>query len=128
MARVLAAMTCVAALGLAGCGGGGGSGQPLTTSATKTLLDVPISVGQNLVSPKYTRLTFPGAYLVLIKNDDDAGRVVTIKHKGRTLQTPTIAPGQTYEVTLDLSDPGDYTVSYTVNGKDVTGFITMSSD
>jgi uncharacterized cupredoxin-like copper-binding protein len=127
MARVLAAIFGVAALGLAGCGGGG-SGQSLSTSGGKTILDVPISLGQDLVSPKYTRLTFPGAYLVQIRNDDPVGRTVTITHKSQTFTTPTIAPGKTYEVTLALVNRGDYTISYPVDGKDVTGFITMGSD
>jgi hypothetical protein len=126
MARVLAALFGVAALGLAGCGSGSKS-QPLATGGVSRLT-VPISIDEHLVSPKYTRLSLPGSYLIQIKNEGTAGHAVTIEHEGRTLETPTIAPGATYEVTLDLSDPGDYTLSYPDNGKDVTGLITMGSD
>jgi hypothetical protein len=126
MARVLAALFGVAALGLAGCGSSS-KNESLPTGGVSRLT-VPISLGENLVSPKYTRLSIPGSYLIEIENEDTVGHAVTIEHEGRTLETPTIAPGKTYDLTLDLSDRGTYTLSYPVGGKDVKGFITMGSD
>jgi uncharacterized cupredoxin-like copper-binding protein len=41
-----------------------------------------------------------------------------------------IAPGKTYEVAVDISDPGDHELSYPVDGqpgKDVTGLITLGN-
>jgi hypothetical protein len=128
MARVLAALFCVAALGLAGCGGGGSTNNSLTTGGGNPRLNVPISLGASLMSPKYTRLSFLGPYLIQLENEDTAGHAVTIEHNGKTLETPTIAPGKTYEVILDINERGDYELSYPVDGKDVTGVITMGSE
>ena len=52
---------------------------------------------------------------------------MTIEHKGRSLVTPMIAPGKMYEVAVDISNPGDYDLSYPVGGKDVTGLITLGN-
>lgn len=129
MARVLAAMLGVAALGLAGCGGGN-ENQSLVATGGKPILTVPVTIDERLVSPKYTRLSFPGTYLLQIENEGTVAHAVTVEHKGRTLVTPAIAPGKTYEVAIDISDPGDYELSYPAGGhrgKDVTGLIILGA-
>ncbi len=126
MARVLAAMLGVAVLALAGCGAGNGK-QLLVATGGTPVLTVPITIDEHLVSPKYTRLSIPGTYTLQIKNEGAVAHIVTVEHKGRTLVTPMIAPGTTYEVAIDISDPGDYKLSYPVSGKDVTGLITLGN-
>ena len=93
MARVLAALLGVAVLGLAGCGGGNEK-QSLVATGGNPVLTVPITIEEHLVSPQYTRLSIPGTYTLQIENEGSVAHAVTIEHKGRTLVTPTIAPGQ----------------------------------
>ncbi len=126
MARVLAALLGVAVLGLAGCGGGNEK-QSLVATGGNPVLTVPITIEEHLVSPQYTRLSIPGTYTLQIENEGSVAHAVTIEHKGRTLVTPMIDPGKTYEVAIDISDPGDYELSYPVGGKDVTGLITLGN-
>ena len=123
MARVLAAMFGVVIL--AGCGGNGK--QSLVATGGKPVLTVPVTVDEHLVSPRYTRLSIPGTYTLQIENEGTVAHAVTVKHKGRTLVTPMIAPGKNYEVAIDISDPGDYELSYPVDGKDVNGLITLGN-
>ena len=126
MARVLAAVLGVAVLGLAGCGGGNEK-QSLVATGGQPILTVPVAIDEHLVSPRYTRLSIPGTYTLQIENEGAVAHTVTIEHKGRTLVTPMIAPGKKDEVAIDISDPGDYELSYPVDGKDVTGLITLGN-
>jgi hypothetical protein len=107
MTRVLAAMLGVAALAFAGCGAGNEKRSLVATGGTP-VLTVPITIDEHLVSPKYTRLSIPGTYTVLIENEGAVAHTVAV----------------------DISDPGDYELSYAGDGhggKDVTGLITLGS-
>ena len=110
MARIVQAIVGLAALGLAGCGGGDDEKPSLAAKGGKPVVTVRITTDEHFLSPQYTRLSIPGTYTLQVENEGAVGHAVTVEHDGRTLETPVLAPGETYEAAIDLADPGEYDV------------------
>ena len=129
MARILQAIAGLAALGLAGCvGGGEDEKSTLAGAGGKPIVTVRVTTDEHFLSPQYTRLVTPGTYKLQVENEGTLSHSLTVEHDGRTLETPPLAPGERYEAGIDLTDTGEYTIYCPVEGhrdKGMAGLITV---
>lgn|SRR5262249_25268055 len=128
MARILQAIVGLAAFGLAGCGGGEDEKPSLAVSGGKPIVTVRVTTDEHFLSPQYTRLGTPGTYTLQVENEGILSHSLRVEHDGRRLETPLLAPGERYEVGIDLTDTGEYTIYCPVEGhraKGMAGLITV---
>jgi plastocyanin len=99
----------VAALVLAGCGGGseGSSGSGGGGSVVRT---IRVKETEFALAPGRIELSKPGRYTFTAVNDGTIDHALELEGGGVEEETEHVAPGKSASVTVDLSKSGDYEI------------------
>ena len=98
------AATVVAA---AGCGGGNGDeGEEGAGPATGNAIEIALT--DFALDPAAVTLDAPGTYTFRAVNEGNAPHALEIEGNGIEEATDTIDPGESAEVTVEITEPGEY--------------------
>ena len=111
----------IAVLALAGCGGDGDdSGGGTTTSAAAAGTPVTMSLVDFALEPKTVQLDAAGTYTFMVTNDGQTTHALEIEGNGVEEETDTLSPGDSGEVTVELS-AGEYELYCPIDGHRANG-------
>jgi uncharacterized cupredoxin-like copper-binding protein len=99
-------MTTVVVLA-AGCGGGSKEGADSTSSGA-TGSTITIVLKEFSLSPSTVAITKPGTYTIKGENEGSFSHAIAIDGMGLDKDGPTVGPGETSTLTVDITEPGEY--------------------
>jgi plastocyanin len=102
----LSTLVLAAALGLAACGSGGG--EESTTPSAGGGESISISETEFKLDPSTVSVDAPGTVTIKVTNDGAIDHALEIDGQGIEEETETIKPGESAELTVDLSKSGEY--------------------
>lgn len=110
---IRAALVLTAALALASCGGdgngdgdnGGGASETIAISATEFAFD-----------PATVTIDEPGTYTFVVENAGEAPHALAIEGPGVDEESATVEGGETAELTVEITEPGEYELICPVEG------------
>ena len=115
------ALAVTAALLVASCGGddngGGGEG---AADAAET---IQVSATEFAFEPATFTVDAPGTYTLVVTNDGEAPHALAIEGPGVDEETATIEAGQTAELTVEITEAGEYEIVCPVNGHAEQGMV-----
>jgi VCBS repeat-containing protein len=102
-------LAVAAALLVAGCGGdGNGNGETVEPeSASET---IQVSATEFAFDPASVTIDAPGTYTFVVRNDGQAPHALAIEGPGVDEETATIEGGETAEVTVEITEAGEYRI------------------
>ena len=111
---------------LAACGGDDeeANGEPAVASQT-----IEISGTEYQFDPSTVSVDGPGTYTFRLVNDGEEPHALEIEGTGIEEETDTIGPGESAEVTVELTEAGDYEMYCPVDdhrGQGMEGTLTVS--
>ena len=89
----------------AGCGGGDEGEETAAPAAGDA---TSISLIEFALDPAAVTLDAPGTYTFRAVNDGNADHALEIEGNGIEEETETIGPGESAEVTVEITEPGEY--------------------
>src|SRR5215210_2092565 len=102
------------ALGVAACGAGGDESPGGSGGATTTTIE--ISETEFALEPARVTVDEPGTYTFRVVNDGGVVHALEIEGSGLEDETEDIDPGESAELTVEISEPGEYELYCPVDG------------
>jgi plastocyanin len=99
--RALALIGLVVALGLAGCG----SDEDTSPASGQT---IEVSLSDFALDPSQISIDEPGTYTFRAVNDGQTVHALELEGHGVEEETEDIQPGETADLTVELTEAGDY--------------------
>jgi uncharacterized cupredoxin-like copper-binding protein len=123
MRRTAMAAICAGTLAvvpaLAACGGDNGDNEsaapPAASPPSSSSQTVDISATEFEFDPSTVTVDAPGTVTIHLTNDGTVGHAIEIEGNGVEEETETIGPGESADVTVDLT-AGDYEIYCPVDG------------
>lgn len=117
MQRWILTITAVGALAsalvAAGCGGESGAPDGEAASAVET---IRVTATEFAFEPATVRVDAPGTYTFLVANEGEAPHALAIEGPGVDEVSATVGGGETAEVTVQITEPGEYRIFCPVGG------------
>jgi uncharacterized cupredoxin-like copper-binding protein len=111
--------TGAAALSLSACGGGGGgesAAQEPATGGGDAAKTIRIDATDFAFEPSTVEVSAPGTYTFIVANTGKAEHALEIEGPGVEEKTGTIAAGDEAELTVEITEAGEYEVYCPVGG------------
>ena len=110
-----AALALAVALPLAGCGGGGGTEEAAggEQAAAKT---IRVTATEFAFEPATVSVDAPGTYTFVVANEGKAPHALAIDGPSVDGKSATVQGGDTAELTVELSEAGEYRIVCPVEG------------
>ncbi len=114
----LAALVAGTALVASACGGGNGSeaAQEPAAAGAEPAKTIRIAATDFAFEPRTVALSAPGTYTFVVANSGKADHALAIEGPGVEEETRTIKPGGEAELTVEITEAGDYEVYCPVGG------------
>lgn len=106
------------AVGAAACGedrgekaataGSSTTGTTATTAAGPVVATLDVVLTEYRITPANPTVPKPGVVEIEVANRGSIGHALEVEGPGGEVETPTIAPGQTADLKVDLDKPGRY--------------------
>ena len=128
MRLALAGILALVGLLAAGCGSGGG-GQT-ETSATGGGKPISLAAADFSFDPSKIQIDQPGTYTIQLTNNGGTGHALEVEGQGIEEKTDTINPGDTTQLTVEITKPGTYEFYCPVDGhraQGMEGTLTLGS-
>ena len=107
-ALLFAVLTALLAAGGAGCGSGGDEGGEEQAAGGGGGQTIEISGTEFALEPATVHIERPGTYTFVFTNDGGATHALEIEGHGIEEETEEIGAGESAELTVELSEPGEY--------------------
>jgi uncharacterized cupredoxin-like copper-binding protein len=115
----LAALAAGTALFASACGGGGGSesaGVERAAGGAEAAKTIRIAATDFAFKPNTVELSAPGTYTFVVANSGKTDHALEIDGPGVEEETKTIGPGGEAQLTVDITEPGEYKIYCPVGG------------
>jgi plastocyanin len=117
MQRWILTITAVGALAsalvAAGCGGESDAPEGEAAPAGET---IRVTATEFAFEPATVRVDAPGTYRFLVANEGEAPHALAIEGPGVDEVSATVGGGETAEVTVEITEPGEYRIFCPVGG------------
>jgi uncharacterized cupredoxin-like copper-binding protein len=111
--RKITAALAIVVFSLSACGGDNDEEEQATGPALKT---ITLTATDFKFDPATVQLDQAGTYTFKLVNNGQSEHALEIEGGGLESETDEIGPGDSAEVTVDLSEPGDYEFYCPVDG------------
>jgi plastocyanin len=98
---------------LAGCGSGGDEGSGGNAGGGQT---IEITETDFKLDPSMVTIDGPGTYTFHVENEGETVHALEIEGQGLEEETDDIDPGSSADLTVDISEPGEYELYCPVDG------------
>jgi uncharacterized cupredoxin-like copper-binding protein len=115
---VLATLAVGSALFVSACGGGDSepAAQEPAAANAQSAETIRIDAVDFAFEPKTVELSAPGTYTFVVANSGKANHALEIEGAGIEEATQTIEPGGTAELTVEITEAGEYEIYCPVEG------------
>jgi uncharacterized cupredoxin-like copper-binding protein len=115
---LLATLAVGSALFVSACGGGGSepAAQEPCAVGAETAKTIEIAATDFAFEPSTVELSAPGTYTFVVANSGKADHALEIDGPGVEEQTQTIGSGGEAELTVEITEPGEYEIYCPVGG------------
>jgi len=127
MRLAVAGILALVGLLAAGCGSGGG-GQTGTLVAGGQ--SISLAAADFSFDPSKIQIDQPGTYTIQLTNNGGTGHALEVEGQGIEEKTDTINPGDTTQLTVEITKPGTYEFYCPVDGhraQGMEGTLTLGS-
>jgi uncharacterized cupredoxin-like copper-binding protein len=127
---LLAPPALLASLALAACGSSSGSGGSGTTAPAGGGQTVSIGESEFQLDPASVKVDEAGTLTFKVTNNGSVDHALEVEGQGVEEETETIKPGETAELTVDLSQQGSYEIYCPIDGhrdKGMEGMLTVGA-
>jgi len=119
MRLVVAGIFALVGFAAAGCGSGGG-GQTETGAAAGGK-SISIAAADFSLDPSKIQIDQPGTYTIQLTNNGKTGHALEVEGQGIEEKTDTINPGDTTQLTVEITKAGTYEFYCPVDGHRALG-------
>jgi uncharacterized cupredoxin-like copper-binding protein len=115
----LAALVAGTALFASACGGGGGSesaGEERAAGGAEAAKTIRIAATDFAFKPSTVELSAPGTYTFVVANSGKTDHALEIDGPGVEEETKTIGPGDEAQLTVEITEAGEYKIYCPVGG------------
>jgi plastocyanin len=113
---LLAIPALLATLALAACGSSSSSGESGTTAPAGGGQTISIGESEFKLDPSSVKVDRAGAVTFKVTNNGSIDHSLEVEGQGVEEETETIEPGETAELTVDLSREGSYEIYCPIDG------------
>jgi uncharacterized cupredoxin-like copper-binding protein len=127
---LLALAALLATLALAACGSSSSSGESGTTAPAGGGQTVSIGESEFKLDPSSVKVDQAGSVTFKVTNNGSVDHALEVEGQGVEEETETIKPGETAELTVDLSKEGSYEIYCPIDGhrdKGMEGMLTIGA-
>ena len=114
LVRIALALTAV--LLVAGCGGDDGGNGEAGNGGEGASETITISATEFAFEPASVTIDEPGTYTFVVENAGEAPHALAIEGPGVDEESATIEGGETAELTVEITEPGEYELICPVDG------------
>ena len=121
--RYLALAVLALAVGLAGCGG-----EESSSSGSPDEKTIEVSLSEFELDPAEISVDTPGTYTFHAVNDGQTVHALEVEGQGIEEETEDLQPGESADLTVELSEPGEYVLYCPVDdhkGKGMVGSVVV---
>ena len=104
------------ALPLAGCGGGEGGGEADGAEQAAVAETIRVTATEFAFEPVTVTVDAPGTYTFVVANEGKAPHALAIEGPGVDDKSATIEGGETAELTVEITEAGEYRIVCPVDG------------
>ena len=127
---LLALPALLATLALAACGSSSSSGGSGTTAPAGGGQTVSIGESEFKLDPSSVKVDHAGTATFKVTNNGSVDHALEVEGQGVEEETETIKPGETVELTVDLSKEGSYEIYCPIDGhrdRGMEGMLTVGA-
>ena len=126
----LSALGVLAILALAACGSSSNSSESGTTTPASGGQTISIGESEFKLDPSSVRVDQAGTVTFKVTNNGQIAHALEVEGQGVEEETETIEPGETADLTVDLSTEGSYEIYCPIDGhrdKGMEGTLTVGA-
>ena len=126
----LSALGVLAILALAACGSSSNSSESGTTAPASGGQTISIGESEFKLDPSSVRVDQAGTVTFKVTNNGQIAHALEVEGQGVEEETETIEPGETADLTVDLSTEGSYEIYCPIDGhrdKGMEGTLTVGA-
>jgi uncharacterized cupredoxin-like copper-binding protein len=126
----ISAFGVLAILALAACGSSSESSEPGTTAPASGGQTISIGESEFKLDPSSVKVDRAGTVTFKVTNNGQIDHALEVEGQGVEEETETIEPGETAQLTVDLSKDGSYEIYCPIDGhrdKGMAGTLTVGA-